>query len=54
MEFDNLTKKLYKENINWIYSIIKDLDIPISLFAKCYLNACMNALYNIIHKAQRK
>ena len=26
MEFDNLTKKLYKENINWIYSIIKDLD----------------------------
>lgn len=26
MEFDNLTQKLYKENINWIYSIIKDLD----------------------------
>ncbi len=26
MEFDNLTQKLYKENFNWVYSIIKDLD----------------------------
>ena len=26
MEFDALTKKLYQENINWVYSIIKELD----------------------------
>ena len=26
MEFDVLTKKLYQENINWVYSIIKELD----------------------------
>ena len=26
MEFDLLTKKLYQENINWVYSIIKELD----------------------------
>ena len=26
MEFDMLTKRLYQENINWVYSIIKELD----------------------------
>ena len=26
MEFDELTKRLYQENINWVYSIIKELD----------------------------
>ena len=37
-----------------IFSIIKDLDISFFLFSKCYLNACMNALNNIIRKAQKK
>ena len=27
LEYDELTQKLYQENINWIYSIIKKLDI---------------------------
>ena len=27
MEFNKLTEKLYQENINWIYSIIKELDV---------------------------
>ena len=27
LEYDELTKKLYQENINWIYSIIKKMDI---------------------------
>ena len=26
MKFDQLTKMLYQENINWVYSIIKELD----------------------------
>lgn len=26
MDFDRLTKMLYQENINWVYSIIKELD----------------------------
>ena len=26
LEYDELTKKLYQENMNWIYSIIKKLD----------------------------
>ena len=26
LEYDELTQKLYQENINWIYSIIKKLD----------------------------
>lgn len=26
MKFDELTKMLYQENINWVYSIIKELD----------------------------
>lgn len=26
MDFDQLTKMLYQENINWVYSIIKELD----------------------------
>ena len=26
MNFDELTKSLYQENINWVYSIIKELD----------------------------
>lgn len=26
MKFDQLTKLLYQENINWVYSIIKELD----------------------------
>ena len=26
MDFDHLTKMLYQENINWVYSIIKELD----------------------------
>ena len=26
LDFDELTAKLYQEDINWIYSIIKDLD----------------------------
>lgn len=36
------------------FSIIKDLDISFFLFSKCYLNACKNALNNIIRKAQKK
>ncbi len=27
MNFDELTKSLYQENINWVYSIIKELDV---------------------------
>lgn len=27
MEFDQLTKMLYQENINWVYSIIRELDV---------------------------
>lgn len=27
MEYDDLTKKLYQENISWVYSIIKELDL---------------------------
>ena len=27
MEFDKLTTELYQENINWVYSIIKELDV---------------------------
>lgn len=27
MKFDELTKMLYQENINWVYSIIKELDV---------------------------
>lgn len=27
MKFDQLTKMLYQENINWVYSIIKELDV---------------------------
>lgn len=27
MEFDKLTVELYQENINWVYSIIKELDV---------------------------
>ena len=26
MNFDQLTRMLYQENINWVYSIIRDLD----------------------------
>ena len=26
LEYDELTQKLYQENINWIYSIIKKMD----------------------------
>ena len=37
-----------------ILSIVKDLDISIFLFAKCYLNACSNALNNIISTIRKK
>ncbi len=26
LDYDELTKKLYQENINWVYSIVKNLD----------------------------